>query len=59
MTQSLTKARNNQLEAEEENRSNREPQETMIKAKPENPVMAGRRCGGIIPSRDKSREEVL
>ncbi|CAF1716815.1 unnamed protein product [Brassica napus] len=37
MTQSLTKARNNQLEAEEENRSNREPQETMIKRNRENP----------------------
>ncbi|WZY79683.1 hypothetical protein YC2023_026067 [Brassica napus] len=52
MTQPLTKARNNQSEVEEENRSNREPQETMIKRNQENPGDSRRRrCDGIISSR--------
>ncbi|KAF2560815.1 hypothetical protein F2Q70_00018191 [Brassica cretica] len=52
MTQPLTKARNNQSEAEEENRSNREPQETMIKRIRENSGDSRRRrCDGIIFSR--------
>ncbi|KAF3587274.1 hypothetical protein F2Q69_00028116 [Brassica cretica] len=51
MTQPLTKARNNQSETEEENRSNREPQETMIKRNRENPGDGRRRrCDRIIPS---------
>ncbi|CDY41687.1 BnaC02g34670D [Brassica napus] len=64
MTQPLTKARNNQSEAEEENRSNREPQETMIKRIRENSGdIRRRRCDGIILSRRqkpaKNRRELL